>query len=138
VAAIPGSDGAIQGCYKQNSGDLRVVESAGDCRKSETAIQWNQKGPVGPQGPAGEQGPPGPLPDVGDTKLVYWVSLEPGDQFFNNPSTQADGSPDLNTLVSSNPGPSSATLNVVFKRPSGAEIGQQVPKFDRVEVPTNP
>src|SRR5215212_3485501 len=47
VAAIPSSDGVIHGCYKQEKGQLRVIDAgAGNqCRKSEAAIAWNQQGP---------------------------------------------------------------------------------------------
>jgi hypothetical protein len=48
-ATIPDSSGTIHGCYNQ-SGNLRVVESANDCRKNETPLAWNQQGPPGPPG----------------------------------------------------------------------------------------
>jgi hypothetical protein len=54
-ATIPDSQGTIHGCYQKGSGSLRVVESAGDCRTSESAIQWNQEGPPGPPGSSGGQ-----------------------------------------------------------------------------------
>src|SRR5690242_1857117 len=55
VAAIPGGDGTISGCYKvggHNPGVLRVVdaEAGQHCRSSETPISWNQTGPQGPPG----------------------------------------------------------------------------------------
>ena len=83
-AAIPGPGGLVQGCYQKNNGQLRVVETAGDCEPSELALSWNQEGPkgdkgdVGPTGPQGlpgqqgergaqgEQGIPGPKGDKGD------------------------------------------------------------------------
>jgi Collagen triple helix repeat (20 copies) len=61
-AAIPGTDGVIHGCYKAQNGQLRLVDSASDCRPSELSISWNQQGPQGiqgPPGPKGEQGDPG-------------------------------------------------------------------------------
>jgi type VI secretion system secreted protein Hcp len=39
-----------------DSGQLRLVAVAGDCRKAETPLSWNT---VGPAGPAGAQGAPG-------------------------------------------------------------------------------
>jgi hypothetical protein len=59
-ASIPDSAGVIQGCYGKD-GKLRVVDTdAGQaCGDRETALNWNQQGPIGPQGPAGAQGPPG-------------------------------------------------------------------------------
>jgi hypothetical protein len=49
-AAIPDSNGTIHGCYQRTNGVLRVVESAGDCRGRERALDWNQQGPPGPPG----------------------------------------------------------------------------------------
>ena len=81
-AAIPGAGGVIHGCYKAQNGQLRVVDSASDCRPSELSINWNQQGPQGIQGPPGPAGPkgdkgdpgiqgppgpPGPKGDQGDT-----------------------------------------------------------------------
>jgi hypothetical protein len=63
TAVIPAADGTITGCYKKNNGQLRVVDTAGDCHPSELALTWNQQGqpgPPGPPGPQGEQGDPGP------------------------------------------------------------------------------
>jgi hypothetical protein len=54
-AAIPDPNGVIHGCYKQNNGDLRLVDDPSQCQNSESAIFWNQ------QGIQGEQGPPGVL-----------------------------------------------------------------------------
>jgi hypothetical protein len=54
VAAIPDSGGVIHGCYHKHGGELRVVDSAKDCRRSEKSIAWNQKGPAGPPGQAGK------------------------------------------------------------------------------------
>lgn len=50
MAAIPGSDGIIHGCYRnsgvQNSGQLRVIDNTtSTCSSSETALDWNQSGP---------------------------------------------------------------------------------------------
>jgi hypothetical protein len=64
-AAIPGSSGTIQGCYQKKNGNLRLVESASECRNSEQPISWNQKGEPGPPGTAGRPGPPGPEGDQG-------------------------------------------------------------------------
>jgi hypothetical protein len=69
-AAIPGPGGVITSCYKSVNGQLRVVDSSGHCRPSETALTWNKTGPAGPQGqtgPAGPQGPQGPTGPAGPT-----------------------------------------------------------------------
>jgi len=60
LATIPDSQGQIHGCYQKGNGGLRVVDSAADCRSSEIAIQWNEKGPTGATGPIGATGPQGP------------------------------------------------------------------------------
>jgi Collagen triple helix repeat (20 copies) len=111
LAAIPDSSGVIHGCYQKNSGQLRLIDTepsppmranrdddddddddrgnrAGECRRSEIAISWNQTGPAGPagppgpkgdtgergpagpagpEGPAGPAGPPGPQGETGET-----------------------------------------------------------------------
>jgi hypothetical protein len=58
VASIPGHGGVIHACYAHSGGDLRVVGS-GNCRPSETAIAWNQRGPRGRTGARGVGGSPG-------------------------------------------------------------------------------
>jgi hypothetical protein len=65
-AAIPSSNGTIQGCYQKANGSLRVVESATECKKNEQAISWNQKGQPGPPGAQGEAGPRGASGPKGD------------------------------------------------------------------------
>ncbi len=68
LATIPDGN-TIYGCYKNNTGAVRVIDpSAGDkCNgKSEAAISWAQTGQdgvpgvQGPQGPQGTTGPDGP------------------------------------------------------------------------------
>ena len=49
-ATIPDSSGTIHGCFNTKNGNLRVVESAGNCRSNERTIDWNQEGPPGPPG----------------------------------------------------------------------------------------
>ena len=67
------SDEAIHGCYKQANGQLRVVAAGSDCRESETAVTWNQRGPAGRSGAPGaageqgEKGDTGPQGEKGDT-----------------------------------------------------------------------
>jgi hypothetical protein len=60
VAEI-GGGGVINGCYKSQNGQLRLIDPATDsCHPSETAISWSQTGPQGPKGDKGDPGPPGP------------------------------------------------------------------------------
>ncbi len=56
---IPDPSGVFHGCYRQNSGELRLVETASACGRNELAVQWNQTGPQGPKGDTGLQGPKG-------------------------------------------------------------------------------
>jgi hypothetical protein len=58
-ATIPDSNDVIHGCYAKNNGALRVIDTGQACTSKETALDWNQTGPIGPQGPAGPPGPPG-------------------------------------------------------------------------------
>jgi hypothetical protein len=56
-----GGGGVINGCYKSQNGQLRLIDPATDgCHPSETAISWSQTGPQGLKGPQGPAGPPGP------------------------------------------------------------------------------
>ena len=48
----------ITACAGPN-GQLRLVETAEDCRKSESPVLWSVTGPQGPQGEPGAQGPQG-------------------------------------------------------------------------------
>jgi hypothetical protein len=61
-AAIPGPNGAIQGCY-DSGGNVKVVEAL-PCPRNYTPFQWNAQGIQGPQGEKGEKGEkgdPGPI-----------------------------------------------------------------------------
>lgn len=75
-AAIPSSNGAVNGCYEKVTGILRVIDKdAGKaCKSFETPITWSTQGqkgdrgaigPAGPAGPAGEKGDRGPAGDAG-------------------------------------------------------------------------
>ena len=63
-----GGGGVINGCYKSQNGQLRLIDPATDsCHPSETAISWSQ---TGPQGPKGDPGPPGPVGPQGPAGLT--------------------------------------------------------------------
>jgi hypothetical protein len=64
---IPDSDGVIHGCYDAKKGDLRIVTDAADCKSSEIAISWSQRGPVGPTGATGATGLTGSTGATGAT-----------------------------------------------------------------------
>jgi Collagen triple helix repeat (20 copies) len=56
-----GGGGVINGCYKSQNGQLRLIDPATDhCLPSEKSISWSQAGPQGPPGPTGPTGPRGP------------------------------------------------------------------------------
>ena len=55
----------IQACQKNSTGELRVVNAAGDCKQNESAIAWNVQGAAGPPGPTGDTGPQGPTGATG-------------------------------------------------------------------------
>ena len=60
-ASIPDSSGLIQACYQKVNGQLRVIDTSkgGTCNSSETALSWNQTGPVGAKGATGARGSTG-------------------------------------------------------------------------------
>jgi Collagen triple helix repeat (20 copies) len=63
-----GGGGVINGCYKSQNGQLRLIDPATDsCLPSEKSISWSQTGPQGPPGPQGPAGPQGPKGDTGAT-----------------------------------------------------------------------
>lgn len=73
-ASIPDSSGVINGCYKTQNGQLRVIDSSTQsCAKGEIALSWNQVGPqgltgaTGAAGPQGATGAPGPQGVTGAT-----------------------------------------------------------------------
>ena len=55
-AAIPDGGGVIHGCYKNDTGAMRVTDSDTNlpkgCNSKETALNWNQQGPKGDRGPS--------------------------------------------------------------------------------------
>jgi hypothetical protein len=90
LATIPGSDGVIKGCYAKKDGTLRVIDSAttAQCKPTENALTWNQKGPKGdtgaqgPRGYEGQTGPTGPMGPAGEDGLPGQDGPQgdPGDQ----------------------------------------------------------
>ena len=55
----PDAAGIIHTCFDNTNGNWRVVNSAADCRTSETALNVNQNAAAGLPGPAGSPGPKG-------------------------------------------------------------------------------
>ena len=60
-ATIPGPNGVISGCYSNKTGALRVIDtSKTTCvAKTETQLEWNQKGATGANGSNGAPGASG-------------------------------------------------------------------------------
>ena len=59
AVADVGDGGVINGCYKSQNGQLRLIDPATDsCHPSETSISWGQTGTQGPraEGRQGRQG----------------------------------------------------------------------------------
>jgi hypothetical protein len=60
VATIPDSGGIIHGCFKNRSGELRVIDTEAQppeaCTARETPLNWNQQGPKGDPGAPGGGG----------------------------------------------------------------------------------
>jgi hypothetical protein len=54
-ASIPDGGGVIHACFKNGSGDLRVIDTGtgGACKPSETPLTWSQTGPPGAPGAPG-------------------------------------------------------------------------------------
>jgi len=50
LVSIPRSSAqTIDGCINKKTGTLRIAAASTPCTESETAISWNQIGPIGPQ-----------------------------------------------------------------------------------------
>jgi hypothetical protein len=71
---VPGANGVIHACYRKDkkddddkSGQVRIVDSARDCRKNEIHISWNEVGPTGPRGRRGDTGATGERGATGTT-----------------------------------------------------------------------
>lgn len=59
LSVVPCFSQAINGCYHNKNGKLRVVSDISLCKKTELPISWNAGGTQGPPGPQGEQGQQG-------------------------------------------------------------------------------
>jgi hypothetical protein len=60
ITSATANIGVINGCYKTNNGQLRLIDTAtAHCLPSETAISWSETGPQGPTGAPGATGATG-------------------------------------------------------------------------------
>ncbi|HZI38860.1 MAG TPA: hypothetical protein VFF24_11195 [Acidimicrobiia bacterium] len=74
VAASENPSPTIHACVHRETGQVRIVSGGEQCRRPETALEWNAEGPAGPagagapgaMGPAGPQGEVGPAGPTGD------------------------------------------------------------------------
>jgi len=106
-AAIPDGGGAINGCYWNKDGTLRVIDTAAgqSCdAKKETAISWSHTGPQGIAGPAGPQGIAGAIGAAGPVGLQGPPGIEgpvgPSNAYTNYGENQ-DITPVLTRTVAS-------------------------------------
>ena len=60
---------------KSQGKDLRIVDSADECRNNETAVEWNIQGQQGEQGIQGEPGANGEDGDTGPAGTTSWTGL---------------------------------------------------------------
>ena len=71
-----GDGGVINGCYKSQNGQLRLIDPATDsCHPSETAISWGQTGPQGPKGDKGDKGDQGAQGPAGAPATNLFASV---------------------------------------------------------------
>jgi hypothetical protein len=85
------AESKIVGCVKKGNGDVRIVDKARDCKRSEYALSWSKQGPVGPRGalgPAGPQGAQGVIGPAGPAG-AQGPSGAPGDQGQTGPQGPA-------------------------------------------------
>jgi hypothetical protein len=69
VAASENPSPTIHACVHRETGQVRIVSAGEQCRRNETALEWNAEGPAGPAGAEahGEMGPAGPQGEAGAT-----------------------------------------------------------------------
>ena len=128
-ATIPGSDGRLQACYQRGNGNLRLVDSAGDCRSSESAVSWNQAGVTGPTGPRGVTGPKGDAGSTGEQGPPGAGTV--ADEETSEVSTQSEAYVDLGGPEVTIDVPASGLIGVGLR----AELR---PQGKAVLIPTSP
>ncbi len=58
-------DTTIHACKNARTGLVRIVKAGVSCRRGETPISWNVRGPRGQAGAPGPAGPAGPVGPAG-------------------------------------------------------------------------
>jgi hypothetical protein len=110
VAAIPGPNGNIRGCFKKKGGKLRVVGHNKKCRGGERRLVWSKRGPAGvagqpgargETGPTGPQGSPAASAFLGHTMAM--IDNATGNLTFNpsgpNPGTSVESTVSPNATI---------------------------------------
>jgi hypothetical protein len=74
IAPLPAAaqSAVIRACAANATGQLRIIGDGEDCRRSETLVRWNLRGPKGDKGDTGDRGPrglPGPTGPQGSAGL---------------------------------------------------------------------
>jgi hypothetical protein len=124
TATIVGSTGVIHACTKDENGELRMVQGAGDCKKHESAVNWNVQGPQGSAGPAGPAGAAGAKGDTGAAG-ADGVQGPPGPTGPQGPAgpAGADGAvsslDDLQGVACNESSAAKGTIEVTYASPSG-------------------
>jgi hypothetical protein len=67
LAANPSKDGTVVACVNKKTKSMRLADSKGRCRRSESKLTWNQRGPAGTTGAAGQTGATGTNGSPGGT-----------------------------------------------------------------------
>lgn len=67
---MPASVQSIQARMTKPRGVLVIPERAGECRKGDQTLTWNEIGPIGPSGPAGPVGAAGTIFKTGTEQSV--------------------------------------------------------------------
>lgn len=65
VAASENPSPTIHACVHRETGQVRIVSAGEQCRRTETALEWNAEGPAGPAGAPGQVGPAGSQGEIG-------------------------------------------------------------------------
>lgn len=82
IAAAMHDPNTIHACADDQAGNLRLVEDSDDCRKNESALEWNVEGPQGPPGPPGPPGPQGEPGGLSGHEVVVKssITVPPGEE----------------------------------------------------------